>query len=92
MLKESIYGHITYIVDKFFMTSKKQGRQFLLKLIITITQNNQGDYKIKKLNGSNYSIWSIKLQMILTRNDLVPLIDAIEPNLSITNPTTQKVW
>jgi hypothetical protein len=30
--------------------------------------------------------------MILTRNDLVPLIDGMEPNLNITNPTTQKAW
>jgi len=31
----------------------------LRTIMSTITQNNQGDYKIEKLNGSNYSIWSI---------------------------------
>lgn len=60
----------------------------LLKLratMSTITQNNQGDYKIEKLNGFNYSIWSIKFKIILIRNDLVLLIIGTKLDLSITN-------
>jgi hypothetical protein len=55
----------------------------------TITQNNQGDYKIEKLNGSNYSIWSIKFKIILIRNGLVLLIVGMELDLGITN---KKTW
>jgi hypothetical protein len=57
--------------------------------MLTITQNNQGDYKIEKLNGFNYSIWSIKFKIILIRNDLVFLIVGMELDLGITN---QKAW
>jgi len=30
-----------------------------------ISQLNQSDYKVENLNGTNYSIWSIKLEIIL---------------------------
>jgi len=40
----------------------------LFKLRVTmsiISQLNQSDYKVENLNGTNYSIWSIKLEIIL---------------------------
>jgi hypothetical protein len=72
------------------MKLKKKKLLFKLRVTMsTITQNNQSDYKIEKLNGSNYSIWSIKFKIILIRNGLVLLIVGMELDLGITN---QKTW
>lgn len=49
-------------------------------------------YLLEKLTSSNYNIWSVKMELLLTLNDLFSIVNGKEPNPGSADVALQQVW
>jgi hypothetical protein len=49
----------------------------------------QKAYLVEKLTSTNYSIWNVKLEMLLRLNQAFSVVDGSEPNPDTAIPATQ---